>query len=130
MGNIMTATDSIKLFILNSIDIIADGSDEINARWEELLEEDDYRLEEAAQDFSYSGEVNDILDDSDRHYEYRSRARFLAVQGIWVGWTEVYGGGKHGEPYDIDFIDGAYFVTHEQETRVVDVFTTLGSESR
>src|ERR1035437_9358171 len=52
-------------------------------------------------DYEYEfreGEVEtDISCDYSRHYESNSEAT-KAPNGIWVGWTYWYGGGKHGEP--------------------------------
>lgn len=42
-----------------------------------------------------------------RHYESKSVAA-KALDGTWVGWTFWYGGGKHGEPEAIDWIEDAY----------------------
>ena len=59
-----------------------------------------------------------------RHYESRS----VAVQsqtGRWVGWTYWYGGGKHSNPDEIDWMEHAYFldlVKEEEQTIIVREF--------
>lgn len=42
-----------------------------------------------------------------RHYEARSVARKMC-DGSWVGWTYWYGGGKHGNPEEIEWMLDAY----------------------
>ena len=56
-----------------------------------------------------------------RHYEYKSVARQFGDK--WVGWTFWYGGGKHGEPESVEWIEDAYFVETKEETKVVLTFT-------
>lgn len=54
-----------------------------------------------------------------RHYESKSVAKKLS-DGTWVGWTYWYGGGKHGEPEAIEWMEDAYFLdVSEQEKLVV-----------
>ena len=45
--------------------------------------------------------------DYSRHYESKSVARKLS-DGSWVGWTYWYGGGKHGEPGSVQWMEDAY----------------------
>lgn len=54
-----------------------------------------------------------------RHYESKAVAMKMP-DGSWVGWTYWYGGGKHGEPEAIDWMEEAYDVDcHEEEKMVV-----------
>ena len=56
---------------------------------------------------------------SSRHYEAKEVAA-KAPDGSWVGWTYWYGGGKHGEPESVEWIEYAYDLTCvEEEKRVV-----------
>jgi len=57
-----------------------------------------------------------------RHYESKSVAA-KAPDGSWVGWTYWYGGGKHGEPEAIDWIEYAYDLTCAEEEKTVTVRT-------
>lgn len=43
--------------------------------------------------------------------------------GSWVGWTYWYGGGKHGEPEAIDWMEDAYNVEVVEEIKMVTVQT-------
>lgn len=56
-----------------------------------------------------------------RHYESKSVASL--IDGRWIGWTYWYGGGKHGEPEAIDWMDEAYFLDVTEEEKVVTVRT-------
>lgn len=69
------------------------------------------------------GEVEtDIPCQDSRHYESKSvAARY--VDGSWVGWTYWYGGGKHGEPESIEWIEDAYALDCTEEEKVVTVRT-------
>lgn len=57
-----------------------------------------------------------------RHYETKSVAAKLP-DGEWVGWTYWYGGGKHGNPEEIDWISDAYNLTCAEEEKLVTVRT-------
>ena len=45
--------------------------------------------------------------------------RCAEIDYKWVGWHYWYGGGKHGEPESIDWIEDAEFVDIESEEEVV-----------
>jgi hypothetical protein len=69
------------------------------------------------------GEVEtNIPSDYSRHYESKSVAA-KAPNGQWVGWTYWYGGGKHGCPEEIDWMEYAYFLDCVEEQKVVTVRT-------
>ncbi|MNQ73417.1 hypothetical protein D3C85_881460 [compost metagenome] len=92
----------------------------------ELVDEDwDNCEEDSVQDAKYEfrgGEVEtDIEAPYSRHYESNSVA--ACVNGEWVGWTYWYGGGKHGEPSSIDWIEYAYKLDCKEEQKVVTVRT-------
>ncbi len=54
-----------------------------------------------------------------RHYEAKEVAA-KCCDGTWVGWTYWYGGGKHGNPEEIEWMDDAYDLdVTEQEKLVV-----------
>lgn len=74
------------------------------------------------QDCKYEfreGEVEtNIPCESSRHYESNSVAA-QCPDGTWVGWTYWYGGGKHGEPEAIDWIEHAYNLECVEEEKLV-----------
>ena len=53
-----------------------------------------------------------------RHYEGDSVARQY-LDGSWIGWTYWHGGGKHGAPQEIDWIEYAYDVTVTEEPKTI-----------
>lgn len=59
-----------------------------------------------------------------RQYESRSVAAKM-LDGSWVGWTYWYGGGKHGDPDSISWMEDAYDldVKEEEQLVVVQTFT-------
>jgi len=57
-----------------------------------------------------------------RHYESKAVAMKMP-DGSWIGWTYWYGGGKHGEPEAIDWMNEAYDVDCHEEEKVVVVQT-------
>lgn len=90
---------------------------------DEQIEEFEDDIRDQTNDFRCSGEKSGIkCKEYSRHYECEEVARVLD-NGIAVGWTYWHGGGKHGEPEAIDWIDSAYFVDVKQETKIVNTFS-------
>ena len=77
---------------------------------------------DAISEVRYGEYVTSISPDYSRHYESKSVAAKLP-DGSFVGWTYWYGGGKHGEPEAIDWIDEAYDLTVTEEQKLVTVRT-------
>ena len=74
------------------------------------------------------GQVNTGLAcESSRHYESQSVA-MQCEDGSWVGWTYWYGGGKHGEPGAIEWMEDAYDLACIEEEKVVTVRTFVKVE--
>ena len=71
----------------------------------------------------------DIHCESSRYYESKSVASQMP-DGSWVGWTYWYGGGKHGEPEAIDWMDDAYDLNCLEEEKVVTIRTFTKLESK
>lgn len=65
-----------------------------------------------------------------RHYEAKEVARQLS-DGSWVGWTYWYGGGKHGTPEDVEWMEDAYDldVTETEKVIVVQEFKKITSQT-
>lgn len=92
---------------------------------ERLINEDahwDYESE-----FRSSGEQTNLPCPSSRHYESKSVACKLS-DGGWIGWTYWYGGGKHGEPGAIDWMEDAYEVDMTEEEKMVTIRTFTKKE--
>lgn len=63
--------------------------------------------------------------DSSRHYESEAVAAKM-LDGSWVGWTYWFGGGKHGEPEGLPWVDEAYGVAATETVAVTRVFQREG----
>tara|TARA_R110000824_G_scaffold526_7_gene3354 strand:+ start:1247 stop:1591 length:345 start_codon:yes stop_codon:yes gene_type:complete len=93
----------------------------VDAIYDELLVDMNQHWD-CESEFRDSGEETDIESDYCRHYESKSVA-FKLRSGKWVGWTYWYGGGKYGNPEEIDWMDEAYFLDIKEEEKVVTVRT-------
>ena len=111
----MTAPQLIKLAIIdlaiewgqlgagNTSDISTETIDDLYDEYK-----GDSLLDDCDNETRTSGNETGLPCDMSRHYDSESVA--INVRGVWVGFTEWSGGGKHGEPEAIDWIDSAYFV--------------------
>lgn len=116
----MTATQKLKQFILwkNGLVVTEIDVDEIYEKCSGDNGLDDGCLRETEEEVR-SGEVEtDINPEHSRHYESRSVASRM-LDGTWVGWTYWYGGGKHGEPEAVEWIDDAYDLDCVEQERLV-----------
>lgn len=86
---------------------------------------DDSDVTGAFEEVRTSGISTGLPCPHDRHYETEAVAH-LAPNGEWVGFTYWYGGGKHGDPESIDWIEHAYDVTCIEEKRMMTVQTFQG----
>lgn len=100
---------------LNSMEV-PDAPDEIDKLYSEIYGgEFGGNLQDAREDFRTSGEETKIKSDNwSRHYESEEVAAKMD-DGTWVGWTHWHGGGKHGEPAAIDWMEDAYFLTCQEK---------------
>lgn len=57
-----------------------------------------------------------------RHYE-SSEVAAQCPDGVWVGWTYWHGGGKHGFPAEMPWMEYAYAVDVKEEEKLVVVRT-------
>lgn len=101
-GNIKA--ERLSLFEPNEIDELYESYD----RWGELAD--------PWNEIRYSGVSCDLPATTwSRHYEVDSKA--IKIDDIWVQFDYYYGGGKHSEPEDFDYIHHAKIVDCE-ETQV------------
>jgi len=96
----------------------------IDTLYEKLTETDAYY--DANNEIRSIGIETKIPSEYSRYYESKSLAMKMP-DNSWVGWTYWYGGGKHGEPEAIDWIEYAYDVNcqEEEKTLIVQTFTKL-----
>jgi len=97
----------------------------IDKFYEELLVKENIHWDYVSN-FRESGEETNIGCDWSRNYESKSVATQLR-DGTWVGWTYWYGGGKHGDPDSIPWMDEAYFLecSAHEETIIVRDFKKI-----
>jgi hypothetical protein len=94
----------------------------IDERYNEAYDQD--LLYDAKAEVRASGEETPGLPSPySRHYESKAVAAKMP-DGSWVGWIYWYGGGKHGEPDAVEWMEYAYDleVTEEEKLMVVRTF--------
>lgn len=89
--------------------ITADNVDEIYD-----ANDQNWELQDARNEMRASGTKTGLGCESSRHYESDAVAKQMP-DGSWVGWTYWYGGGKHGEPEAVDWMDSAYNLDCKEE---------------
>ncbi len=94
--------------------------DNIDELYEKLVEEDGHW--DAENELRCDGVETELKCEHSRHYESKAVAKKFP-DGTWVGWTYWYGGGKHGEPAAIDWMEDAYDVKCVEEQKMVTVRT-------
>ena len=75
---------------------------------------EDWELQDASSEVRCSREETKIPAPSSRSYECKSVAAQMP-DGSWVGWPYWYGGGKHGEPEAVEWMEYAYSLTCEEK---------------
>lgn len=103
--------------------------DEIDMAWESAEEYEtpfhDSEIIDDIQELRCSGDPTDLrCKRYSNHYESEQVANKLKC-GTYVSWTYWSGGGKHGEPEEIDWMSDAYEVSCEEEEKVVTVRTYI-----
>jgi hypothetical protein len=95
---------------------------------DEQVEEAYQKLRDADAHHEYESEYREgdvktnIPSEYSRHYETQSVAMKIS-DGTWVGWTYWYGGGKHGDPGSVEWMEDAYDLDCVEEEKVVVVQT-------
>lgn len=131
--NTMTPVQKIKWMILIAAErmydlkkderLLGDVTGEIiDALYSELEEKNPDAEQDARNDIRGGAVETGLPCGWSRHYELKSVAG-RTPSGDWVGWTYWYGGGKHGEPEAMDWIDDAYDLQCAEEEKLVTVRT-------
>lgn len=96
----------------------------VGKMWES--ESADWALQDESEKFRCGGETTEVRTEYSRNYEIQSRAQKMD-DGSWVGWPYYFGGGKHGNPEEIEWMCDAYYLEckEEQKTLTVRTFTKL-----
>jgi len=79
-------------------------------------------LQDYEEEFRQDGEETGLECEWNRNYESDAVGKKLR-NGKWVGWTYWYGGGKHGNPEEIDWMSDAYFLEVEEKEKIITVRT-------
>lgn len=121
----MTPEYKIKYAIL--ADLFTDKDQEISTTLteedvEELWDENYDEVQDIEYEFREGQLETNIPSESSRHYESSSVAA-QCPDGSWVGWTYWYGGGKHGDPELIDWMQYAYDLDCVEEQKMVTIQT-------
>lgn len=106
-----------------------DTEEQVEDAWYYLYENDfAFSMHDVTYDFRHSGEDTKIpARDWSRYYDSKEVGVKLD-DGSWVGWTFWSGGGKHGDPDGIDWIEDAYYLNVLEEEKLVIVRTfSLGA---
>lgn len=122
----MTPQQKIKAIILTTIRSYDEGetpgveltAENIEDEWDAADERDPDSLHETKCEMREGQVETDLQCEYSRHYESKSVAA-KAPDGTWVGWTYWYGGGKHGEPEAIDWIEDAYNLECTEQKKLV-----------
>jgi hypothetical protein len=95
-------------------DITSLTAEELQDLIDDLCDKHDCEFYDAMSDWRTGGVSADGLPVfSSRHYETDQVAGETPFG--WVSWTYWYGGGKHGNPEEIEWIEDAYFVDVVEE---------------
>ena len=130
----LTAEQKIKALIVyaaygyekadtNSIDI--KSAEELEDLYDELKNSNDFgnAMYDAMQELRCSGVETGITPTiTSRHYEIDSTA-VKALDGSWVEFPYIHGGGKHSNPEECDWINYARDIVCTEEEKVVLVRT-------
>lgn len=94
----------------------------IDELYEAADDADDGCLQDTREEIREGQHETGLVPQFSRHYESKSVGMQMP-DGSWVGWTYWYGGGKHGQPEAIDWMDEAYDLDCAEEEKVMVVRT-------
>lgn len=99
-------------------DVLAQfNEEELDDLWDRTNDSNEDDMYDELYQFRSDGEETNLPAPSSRHYE----ADQVACQTPfgWVSWTYWYGGGKFGNPEEIDWIEDAFYVDCFEEEKLV-----------
>ena len=105
---VLTADQVIRLYLAEQV-----MKDDPEAEDLDFIEDSDYWYDAMHDLRGGFDEETGLPCECCRHYESKSVAKKIGDH--WIGWTYWYGGGKHGEPWAVDWISKAYFLDVEEE---------------
>jgi hypothetical protein len=92
----------------------------VDELYDKLVEEDGHW--DARSEVRSSGVDTGLPCEQSRNYESKAVAMKMP-DGSWVGWTYFFGGGKHGAPEGMGWMEDAYEVECREEEKLVVVQT-------
>lgn len=122
----MTPTQKIKWAILHLTAVWSDQQEpeypcaNVDELYDQLVEKGEHW--DAKNETRERGIATGLPCPSSRHYECKAVALQMPDKS-WVGWTYWHGGGKHGEPEAIEWMEKAYDVECFDEEKLVTVRT-------
>lgn len=87
-----------------------DTEEQIDEAYDYTIENDGWGIED---EIRQGQEEISIKPPYSRNYEAKSVA--TKTQDGWIGWTYWYGGGKYGNPEEINWIDDAYYLNCKEK---------------
>lgn len=93
---------------------------QIEETYDALME--DWELQDETNDVRCSGTETNLEAPYSRHFE-ANQVAMQVESGRWVSWTYWYGGGKHANPEEIDWLEGVFYVDCVEEEKTVIVRT-------
>ncbi len=116
----ITSANKIKKTIMLGIDGLYDKKMDTNEQIEQIWTDPTNLniLAEAAEEFRGSGLDTKLSCADSNNYDSRAVAAEM-FDGTWVGWTFWFGGGKHGEPSMIPWLEHAYPVTFTEQKQTI-----------
>jgi hypothetical protein len=120
---VLSPQDKIKLYALSNLEDYELPSDITDvAELYDEVSETRYDIADILYEMREGEFETNIPTSCSRHYESKSVATKM-LDGSWVGWTYWYGGGKHGCPEEIEWIEDAYDLICSEEEKMVAVRT-------
>lgn len=124
----MTATEKLKQKLIHMMtgETVTDPAT-LGDRLDQLAVE--FEVGDCRSELRGSGAETGLPCPHSRHYECKAVAAQM-LDGSWVGWNYWYGGGKHGEPRSMPWMEDAYDVTVETVMKPVQVFRKVEGEGQ
>lgn len=124
----------VKYNSLNLEDVNNFDEDKVIEFYEEVEYEkwEDY-IRDIVSDFRESGEEIDNKVEQDRYYCYQDVAKKITgSEDLYLGWTYYFGGGKHAQPDQVEWMEDCYLLTcrEVEETRIIKIYEKVEEEQR
>jgi hypothetical protein len=117
----MTPIQKLKRHIIEKSEYTGEVTAEnVDSTYSRLSE--NYAMQDMENEVREGEEETGLPSPTSRYYESKSVAAKMS-DGTWIGWTYWFGGGKHGEPEAIDWMDDAVEIQCKTEMKPVNIFS-------